>query len=192
VDQWSLVHTGLAAICFTKEHPAIWENSFIAVNLHPNPVYRLSFEDWCKKIEPHMQAADSFDLTTHNKVDEYLLLPAMWQAMSSEDKKKAVHIYTKHGAWSPECLVEFKDEFAVTMKEVSAFQVCVWLAIDNPDHLDRGMEDVEIEEDGEVAMVENNRGKAMDGLSMWKLKPPSMEGEKLFDHDIGYRCREYA
>lgn len=190
VDQWSLVHTGVAAIRYTKENGIIWINSFIAVNLHPK--FRLSFEDWCKKIEPHMQASDLFKLVTQDNVDEYTLLPAMWQAMLPEEKKKAVAIYTKHGSWTPDCLVDLKNEFSITIKEVSSLQVCIWLAIDNPAHLERGMEDSKLQLPDEVVMAKSNRKTATDGLSMWKLIPPGMKGEELFDHAIGFRCQEYA
>ena len=87
VGQWSLVHVGLGAVRYTGEHPELWINSFIAVNLHPK--HMLSFEDWCKKVSPFMQASDSFHLVNQDKVDEYQLLPLMWQTMSSEDKRMA-------------------------------------------------------------------------------------------------------
>ncbi|KAL7528028.1 LOW QUALITY PROTEIN: hypothetical protein ACHAXR_004391, partial [Thalassiosira sp. AJA248-18] len=177
VDQWSLVHTGVAAIRYTKENGIIWINSFIAVNLHPK--FRLSFEDWCKKIGPHMQASDSFKLVTQDNVDEYTLLPAIWQAMVPEEKKKAVEIYRKHNSWSPDCLVELKNEFAITMKEFASGWPLITL------HISSELPD-------EVAYVESRRGTATDGLSLWKLIPPGMEGQELFDHAIGFRCREYA
>ena len=58
VDQWDLVLCGCAAVRHTRDHPEIWEGSFIAVNLHPN--HQVPFEEWCKKIAPFMQASDSF------------------------------------------------------------------------------------------------------------------------------------
>ena len=77
MNQWDLMQCGMAAVRYTARHPEIWESSFEAVNLHP--FKQLSFKDWCKKIEPHMQAADGFDLVTQsdNNLDEYTLLPAL-------------------------------------------------------------------------------------------------------------------
>jgi hypothetical protein len=50
----------------------------------------IPFADWCKKLEPFMQAADSFNhITQSQEIDEYTLLPALWQAMSPVDKKTA-------------------------------------------------------------------------------------------------------
>ena len=48
IDQWSLILVGCAAVRYTRDHPTIWINSFIAVNLHPR--YMMPFKDWCKKI----------------------------------------------------------------------------------------------------------------------------------------------
>ena len=76
MDQWDLIPSGLQAIRYTTEHPEIWINSFIAVNLHPK--HRLPFLNWCKKIAPFMKEPDSFDLVVQNNVDPYHLLPAIW------------------------------------------------------------------------------------------------------------------
>ena len=93
IDQWSLIYVGLAAVRYTKENPSLWVNSFIAVNLHPR--HMLSFSDWCKKISPFMQSADSFELVTQNKVNEYKLLPAVWKAMTPLEKGNTVEIFPK-------------------------------------------------------------------------------------------------
>lgn len=52
-DQWDLIHVGLAAVRYTREHPELWINSFILVNLHPR--HMLPFEKWCEKLSPFMQ-----------------------------------------------------------------------------------------------------------------------------------------
>jgi hypothetical protein len=45
-----------------------------------------------------MQAADSFNLITQSKqIDEYTLLPSLWQAMPSVDKKTVVAIVEQFG-----------------------------------------------------------------------------------------------
>jgi hypothetical protein len=62
----------------------------------------IPFADWCKTLEPFMQAADSFNLITQSQeIDEYTLLPALWQAMSPVDKKTAATIVQSftHNAW---------------------------------------------------------------------------------------------
>ena len=62
IDQWSLVLVGSVAVRFTRENPHIWINFFKAVNLHR--CCMLPFKEWCKKIEHHMHAFDSFKLVT--------------------------------------------------------------------------------------------------------------------------------
>ena len=79
INQWKLVCCGLVAVHHTSTHPEIWKWSFCAVNLHPK--HMIAFKDWCKKLEPFMKAADSFDLITQsdNNFDVYTLLPSLWQ-----------------------------------------------------------------------------------------------------------------
>ena len=102
-------------------------------------------------------------------------------------------IFGSHNqTWTPDCVLELRDYFQLTVKEVILLQVCVWLAIDNPSHLDRGMEDIEIDLPHQVVEVENNRVTATYDLLLWKLKLPGMKNEELFDHMVGMRYREYA
>lgn len=194
ITQWDLIFCGLNAINITKKNPDIWINSFIAVNLHPR--HQIPFADWCKKIEPFMKAADSFDLVTQSKtIDTYKLLPAYWQAMEPAQKRSAVAIVKRHeSSWNLDCLLELKDALTLTAKQLPALQTCVWLAIDNPSHLDRGMEDVEIEDEtpDEVANVESARCSATDDLSMFRRVPDGMSGEDLFDHQVAFRHRAYS
>jgi hypothetical protein len=80
IDRWDLIHCGVAAVQYTHCNPKVWISSFVSVNLHP--MRMIPFADWCKKLEPFMQAADSFNLITQSlEIDEYTLLPALWQAM---------------------------------------------------------------------------------------------------------------
>lgn len=194
ITQWDLIYCGLNAINITKKNPEIWINSFIAVNLHPR--HQIPFADWCKKIEPFMKAADSFDLVTQSKtIDTYKLLPAYWQAMEPAQKKRAVAIVKRHdSSWNLDCLLELKDALALTTKLVPSLQTCVWLANDNPSHLDRGMEDVEIEDEtpDEVTNVESVRCSATDDLSMFRRVPDGMSGMELFDHMVAFRHRAYS
>mmetsp|Transcript_20420 Transcript_20420/g.37490 ORF Transcript_20420/g.37490 Transcript_20420/m.37490 type:complete len:186 (+) Transcript_20420:142-699(+) len=144
--EWSLIHVGLAAVRYTKENPSLWVNSFIAVNLHPR--HMLSFSDWCKKISPFVQSADSFDLVTQNKVNEYKLLPAVWRALTPLEKGNAVEIFKKHNSsWCVECIIELRDTLKLSLNDMSSLQVAIWLAIDDPAQLQRGLEDDDVDVD---------------------------------------------
>ena len=100
----------------------------------------LPFKDWCKKIEHYMHAYDSFDLVNQSNVDEYPLLPELWQSMVTEEKSKDLYVFHLHDyMWTPSCVMDLKNNFHLTMKEVDSLQVCIWLALDYPSHLYRGM-----------------------------------------------------
>jgi hypothetical protein len=144
LTQWDLVHCGLRSVQHTSERPELWSGSFDAVNLRPST--RVSFLEWCKRIEPYMTSADSFDLVTQTqKLDKYTLLPEFWQAMSKEHKQLAVDIVKKHGSsWSVACLLELMNNLLVDQKELSSLQTCIWCAIEDPTHIERGMEDIDV------------------------------------------------
>ena len=73
IDGWMLVLVGLQMLrdCSASR---VWENSFVAVNLHPH--HRISLEDWLQKIGHFVEAAEKFE---EEVIDEYELLPAEWK-----------------------------------------------------------------------------------------------------------------
>ena len=158
-DQWGLLHCGLAAVRHTSRTPILWINSFIAVNLLPSN--QLSFEDWCKRIKPFMKASDSFDLITQNEVevDLYLLLPSLWQAMSTVDKTEAVRIVQEHdgNAWDVACCRQLVDALKVSLSDLPLLQPAIFLAIEDPSHLARGFEDAAMDEDGRTVSEDAKR-----------------------------------
>jgi len=71
IDQWDLIHSGVAAIRYTKRNPEVWISSFVTVNLHH--MRMIPFADWFKKLEPFMQATNSFNLITQSQeIYEYI------------------------------------------------------------------------------------------------------------------------
>jgi type II secretory pathway component PulJ len=204
-DQWKLLLCGLAAVRHSARHPEIGINSAIAVNLHPK--FQMPFKDWCKKIEPSMQAADSFDLVAREDscLDVYTLLPAKWQVMAPTDKQTAVDIVKRHGqnAWDINCIHELVTTLKVPMSELVALQTCIFLAIENPSHINRGLVEDEDEDSSsahavapvinqEVAEAEANRKNALSGLSLFQRKPEGMTGMDAFYHQVNFRQRAYA
>ena len=49
IDQWDLIHCGVAAVRYTHCNPEVWISSFVSVNHHP--MRMIPFADWCKKLE---------------------------------------------------------------------------------------------------------------------------------------------
>ncbi len=91
IDQWDLIHCRVAAVGYTHRNREVLISLFVSVNLHP--MRMIPFADWCKKLEPFMQAADSFNLITQSQeINEYTLLPVLWQAVLPVDKKTAATI----------------------------------------------------------------------------------------------------
>ena len=89
-NQWGLMHYVIATVRYTTMHPHLWVNAFISVNMKPTE--RIPFDEWWEKISAHMQLSYSFYLVlyNYNSIDKYLLLPDIWQAMSTEHKTEAV------------------------------------------------------------------------------------------------------
>ena len=201
LNQWDLVVCGCAAVRHTANHPEIWEGSFVAVNLHP--LKQIPFPEWCKKIEPFMQASDGYDLFTRDdgNIDLYKLLPILWQTMSTEQKTNAVSTVQKYdgAAWGIDCIRELCKVLSVLPTDLPSLQPSIFLAIEDPSHLTRGYEEddppqASADEEGDqiVADVEAARVKANNGLIMFQRNPPGLEGEELFFHQINFRQRQFA
>ena len=198
IDQWKLLCCGLAAVRHTAKHPEIWDGSFRAVNLHPK--HQISFEAWCKKLEPFMKAADSFNLIaqSNNNFDVYTLLPGIWQAMSPLEKQSAVDIVQRYdkNAWSVECCHNLMRALQVSLADLPSLQPCIFLAIEHPSHIQRGVvaEETLVDDrvEDEVAAVECQRETATAGLSMFERRPEGLHGLASFNHQVNFRQRAYA
>ena len=196
IDQWDLVLCGTQAVRYSHRHPEVWIESFKSVNLHPR--FQIPFSEWCKKLEPFMMAADSFDLFTQSKdVDEYTLLPTFWQAMPTEEKKAAVAIVRrfKDEMWGAECCCELMTAMHCNLSDLPSLQPCIFLAMDDPSHLDRGLDEVTATmiQAGQstIDAAESNRKKAIDGLKVMSFKS-SLTGIARFNHLVRYRQIKYS
>ena len=124
-----------------------------------------------------MQAGDGFELVTQNEnvLDEYTLLSYSCHAILPVEKKAAVEIVKifDNNTWGIECCCELMAALKVNLSDITSLQPAIFLAIDNPTHVDRGIvyeKPVLSEEQAEdariVEVVESNRAKANSGLSM--------------------------
>ena len=84
IDQWQLVHVSLAMLrdC---DRSNVWENSFIAVNMHP--VHRVGIEDWLAKINDAVEASSKFEEESFS-----FTLPKCWTSLPKEKRDKAMSI----------------------------------------------------------------------------------------------------
>ena len=103
IDQWHLVLVGLAMLrdCSNSN---VWQNSFIAVNMHPE--YRLDLDDWLKKIAPAVNASDKFEKENVNLSD---MLPKQWKETDETTKVKWLELIEEHNeSWDVELIQELR------------------------------------------------------------------------------------
>jgi hypothetical protein len=190
VDQWHMVHVGLAAVRNTT--PRTWTRSFQACNMDPR--CQLSFPRWCKKIESVLQAGQTFKTEGVNN-DMYLLLPSFWHGMIPEEKKKAKDIFDSHNQhYSTTCILELHEKSHIPYRDMQSLRMCLALARDNLSYLDRGRPtEAEIKMASElpemVVAAEKERASVADGLRNFQLKPPGLQGEDLLIHMTEFRRR---
>ena len=73
-----------------------------------------------------------------------------------------------------------------------------FLAIDNPSHLDRGLEEVidqivvATKDQAAIAAIESIREKATAGLHMMQRNTDGVKGMDLFEHQVAFRQRAYS
>ena len=104
IDQWYLVLVTLAMLrdCAASD---VWQNSFIAVNMHPD--YRLSIEDWLKKITPAVLGADKFE---KENIDLAEMLPKAWIETKEEKKQRWLSIIENGDeAWDVEMIRNLRE-----------------------------------------------------------------------------------
>ena len=104
IDQWMLILVGLAVLrdCATSR---VWENSFVAVNMHPQ--HRLSFDKWIPKIAPFIGAAEKFE---QEIIDDAAMLPAEWTSHPLSSRQKWLRIIDDDKAsWDVDLMAKLRD-----------------------------------------------------------------------------------
>ena len=104
IDQWTLVVVALDMLrdCSASK---VWENSFIAVNMHPH--YRLPLHDWLAKIRPFTMAADKFE---EEHIEELTLLPPAWTDKPVDKRDEWIKIIDDDGAsWDIDLIQKLRD-----------------------------------------------------------------------------------
>ena len=84
------------------------------------------------------------------------------------------------------------------MSDLTTLQPCIFLAIDNPSHLDRGLEEVidrivvATKDQAAIAAIESIREKATAGLHMMQRNTDGVKAMDLFEHQVAFRQRAYS
>ena len=94
LNQWDLVVVVIQIVRMAKKE--VWICSFTRVNLKPS--VRLDYEGWCEKISAFLSKGSGYKPGSAEPTakEKYALLPAFYQGMSTDDKKKAVEIVKKY------------------------------------------------------------------------------------------------
>ena len=107
IDQWFLV---LVVLQMLRDAAAsnVWENSFIACNLHPH--YRVDVEEWLQRIQPFVLAADKFE---DEEINLQELLPAEWRRKPLATRQKWIKVIDESGpapTWDVDMLAKLREE----------------------------------------------------------------------------------
>ena len=191
VDKWGLVHVGIYKV--RAMNPETWTRSFRACNM--DPIVRLTFPGWSKKIESVIQIGQSFKSDEGGvgyQIDTYILLPSIWYGMSPDEKKDVVAIIDKHGGYYVACLLELYEKCFIATKEFHSICVCVECSSKEPAHLERGVPMaselvISAASNTVLGAVEASTKGINDGLNFFLVKPPGLKGKEVFAHMVGVR-----
>jgi len=185
VDQYHLLHVGLANL--TKEcEMKHWISSFKATNLHPD--FRRSFADWCKEIQPQLEAGQTYK---HEACETFDLLPAWWRVgMSAGDRRKCYELAVKYNFdYTTECVTSFITKCYIPLDDMQWLQVCLSCARKDEKIIDGPGGDAVLVA-GIVADVETSTASVTNGLTTFMLHPPGLSPAEHFAHLCQKRKRE--
>lgn len=184
IDGWDLIHVGLAAV--RELDPKSWITSFTRVNLHPR--HRVEFPQWIERIEQFLQGGLSFKQEEMD-VDPYALLPSFWHGMSTVEKKQALTILQSHEEYTVECIRQLNSEMNIPLAEMQQLRVCLELALEHPDHLERSgkVESTGAPLPAEITSAQQGLADVAVGLNTFLLHPKRkdqtpMSNEEHFEH----------
>jgi hypothetical protein len=188
IDQYGLLHASLYTIRATTKET--WTRSFQACNL--DPLARLSFPEWCKKIGSFLQTGQTFKCET--ALDKYSLLPSFWHGFTPDDKRLVVKVIDGHGGFTVQCCKDLLSRCHVAFSDQQSLRPCYEVAKEHPHHLNLGVPTTdqvesaqEIPELGEAFASMNHVTK---GLASFQLKPDGLTGENLFNHMLKFGTRD--
>lgn len=103
VDQRGLVNVMVLSTSLCTEE--VWAESTDACNM--NVKTHVSFSDWLKRIEAHLQGGATFKCEA--PIDRYWLLPSIWHDMLPEKRQTIVNAIDRHnGVYAADCVRDLK------------------------------------------------------------------------------------
>ena len=191
VDQYGLVHVMVQAILGCTDD--IWETSFIKTNLHIKA--RVSFEEWIRRIESHLQAGATFKFETLE--EKFWLLSPLWHGMSPDERRATIKVIDEHHAsFTIECVQDLRSKCHIAPADMQKIRVAYDISKEIPSSIDitdavRPTSVAEAEANGA------NQKQAIDlltkGLVTFQRVPPHLvgkgKGEKLLKHQLTFLKR---
>jgi hypothetical protein len=99
-----------------------------------DPRSRVSFPDWCKKIEHFLQAGETFKV--EDPVVLYELLRLTWHSMTPVYKQNVISVVESHGTqFTVELCKALYTECSIPYKEQNSLRVCYYLVKKHPEQV---------------------------------------------------------
>ena len=191
VDQWGLVHVMVQSILGCTEE--IWETSFIKTNLHIKA--RVSFEEWLKRIEAHLQAGATFKFETLK--EKFWLLSPLWHGMSPDERRATIKVIDEHHAsFTVECVQDLKSKCHIAPADMQKIRVAYDVSKEDPSSIDitnatRQTSVAEAETNG--ANQKQATDLVLKGLVTFQRVPSHLvgkgKGEELLKHQLTFLKR---
>ncbi len=118
IDQYDLIFTAMRIVRQCKSET--WISLFRWVNL--DPITLMSFQDWCKKIDPYLCAGDLYAEENVDPTPQQLfkLLPSFWHGMQPANRRVMTTIMGSHGwQFTPNCIKQIHSECSILCSQMN-------------------------------------------------------------------------
>ena len=128
ISQWTLIAIVNAGINEVEKDNDAWRKSFIRVNMCPSK--RVPFEEWVKKHELIVKAADRFFKERGGLFDA---MPACWQHMSEEQRRGVCAVFDLcNDIWTKENVVKIMQLGYVHFDDIPKLRGCYLTSKEDP------------------------------------------------------------
>ena len=183
VDQLTMV---AAAIGVLNDSKSQWEQSFKAVNMHPDK--RVSFEEWMKKCDRNIAAGAMVkkSSTDENKKVLYSALPELWRCMGKSLQSNLINVIKAYDeGFSIACVEELIEvsEGVLNLGTVRHVQTAYFAAQKYPWMIEYDIleEPINIRESSDK-IYEGEKSALNANVPSYQLKPEGLNRKSLFKH----------
>ena len=184
IDGWMLVLVGLQMLrdCAASR---VWENSFVAVNLHPH--HRIGLDDWLQKIAHFVAGADKFE---EEHIDEEELLPTEWRRQKLALRQSWLQIVDDDGvvpSWDVDLIEKLRDAGMPLAIAANIFKIY---------KVEKRLQSSQSGQPQLVTPPKQKKKSVVDKNTMiyhlFKAKVPGMTNVDRFEHAVTVRNRRFG